>query len=176
MRDRREELARQLLREHREGQAAERLERERKTLHYDFEGWTADDELNLHIAGLGLIRVPADEVVRFANALLSEHHAWSYDRRCAEAATRQGLDAPRAILENAGLDVHVDQTGGFTMLLRVDEPDSDRWAWLSVDGDRDAPYMLGLYGPDSDGYTEVYAYANDFTLTKELHWLFQQEL
>ncbi len=74
------ELARQLLREHREGIAADRLERECRTFAWDIEGWTGDDELALYIAGSGLHRIPADEVVRLANAMLAEHELRFDDR------------------------------------------------------------------------------------------------
>lgn len=67
------DFAQQLHREHLEGIAAERLERERRALTWDIEGWTGDDELVVHVAGMGTLRLPADEVVRLANAMLTEH-------------------------------------------------------------------------------------------------------
>lgn len=67
------ELARQLEREHYEGMAADRLDTERKRFDWDLEGWSSTDELHLYIAGSGLHRIPADEVVRLASALLAEH-------------------------------------------------------------------------------------------------------
>lgn len=99
-------LARQLEREHREGMAEERLERERRAFTWDVEGWTDDNELQLYIAGSGLHRIPADEVVRLANAMLAEHHlhfetstpeggltaalssTLGYDFRCRERGVR----------------------------------------------------------------------------------------
>lgn len=71
--ERQRELARQLEREHRAGMAADRLEAERKRFYWDIEGWTGEDELQVHIAGMGTLRIAADEVIRFANALLAEH-------------------------------------------------------------------------------------------------------
>lgn len=71
--DDREELARQLAHEHRAGMAEERLERERRSFNWDIEGWSSTDQLLLYIAGSGLHRIPADEVVRLASAMLAEH-------------------------------------------------------------------------------------------------------
>jgi hypothetical protein len=67
-----DDLARQLEREHYEGMAADRLEAERKSFAWDVEGWDGDTLL-LYIAGSGLHRIPADEVVWLANAMLAEH-------------------------------------------------------------------------------------------------------
>lgn len=162
----REELAAQLRREHREGMAAERLERERRTFYWGIEGWTGDDELQVHIAGMGTLRIVADEVVRFANALLAEHelrfrgetdiNAWSsyvvdhgYEERRRRAATRQGLNEPRAILEAAGIEVTVEQLGGYVMALQVQASGGD-WVWLTVDGDGDAPYLIVRYDDPED--------------------------
>lgn len=69
----REELARQLHREHRERMAQDRLEAERRTLYWDIEGWTGEDQLVLYVAGMGTLRIPEREVVRLASALLAEH-------------------------------------------------------------------------------------------------------
>lgn len=71
--DTREHLARQLHQEHRVGMAAERLEAERKRFGWEIEGWSSTDQLLLYIDGSGLHRIPADEVVRLANAMLAEH-------------------------------------------------------------------------------------------------------
>lgn len=67
------ELRRQLLQEHREGRAADELARQQADALWEFEGWTATDRLQVYITGMGLLRIPADEVVRLGNALLAEH-------------------------------------------------------------------------------------------------------
>ena len=70
-------LADQLRREHYEGMAEERVLRDmRQPTSFDqfqFEGWTINDELIVHIAGMGTLHVPASDCVRIANALLSEY-------------------------------------------------------------------------------------------------------
>ena len=66
-------LADQLRREHYEGMAADRLDRERREFRWDIEGRTADGELMFYIAGSGLHKIPYDELPRLANALLAEH-------------------------------------------------------------------------------------------------------
>lgn len=75
--DQREELARQLEQEHWEGRAAEELARQQAGTDgdgmWEFEGWTATDRLQVYIAGMGLLRIPVDEVQRLGNALLAEH-------------------------------------------------------------------------------------------------------
>ena len=88
-------LAAQLKREHREGRAEEELARQRRAFQWDIEGWSTTDQLLLYIPGLGLLRIPQDEVVRLANALLAEHEfhntvAWQPpdDPRCPEVGVR----------------------------------------------------------------------------------------
>jgi hypothetical protein len=70
-------LARQLAREHKEGMAAARLEAESKNFHWDIEGFSSTGQLLLYIAGSGLHRIPADEAVRLAHAILAEHELWN---------------------------------------------------------------------------------------------------
>lgn len=67
------DLAKQLEREYREGQAADELERQQADALWDIEGWTATDRLQVYITGLGLLRIPVDEVQQLGNALLAEH-------------------------------------------------------------------------------------------------------
>lgn len=178
--ERQREIVEQFKREHREGMAEERLERERRRFDWDIEGWTGDDELALYIAGSGLHRIPADEVVRLANAMLAEHYIhfetcpvcgqpdncgdcnhepvidYDYDERCRRAATRQGLDEPRRILTDAGFDVTLEQLGGYVMALQVQASGGD-WVWLTVDGDDDeAPYLIVRYD-DPEDYESIVA-------------------
>lgn len=61
-----------------------------------------------------------------------------YEARCAEAATEQGLDLATEELKAAKMrgdlgdaTVTVDQTGGFTMVLNVSDPDTDRWVGIT---------------------------------------------
>lgn len=70
--DRQDELAAQLHREHSEGMADDRLERERREFRWDFEGWTSDDQLIMHVAGMGTLRIPEADVVMLAHSLLGE--------------------------------------------------------------------------------------------------------
>lgn len=160
------DLAAQLHREHREGMAEERLEAERRKFDWDIEGWSSTDQLLLYIAGSGLHRIPADEVVRLANAMLAEHQIrfypdrqvdYGYEERCRRAASRQGLDEPRRILTEAGFTVGLEQTGGYVMLLSV-PASNDEWVWLSVDGDDDEPYLICRYrADDEEAIAEDYA-------------------
>lgn len=71
--ERRDRLAEQLERDHIEGMADERVEQERREFRYDFEGWTADDRLIVHIAGMGTLRIPQETVADLGRALLAEH-------------------------------------------------------------------------------------------------------
>lgn len=74
------DLHRQLERELREAQAAERVELERTEHHWHIEGWD-HDELRIYIAGFGLLILPVDEVQRLGSALLAEHHIHTWKEK-----------------------------------------------------------------------------------------------
>ena len=79
-----DELARQLEREHREGMAADELERQRRDgVLWDFEGWH-NGRLQVYITGMGLMRLDAEQVRHLGSALLAEHELYTSD---AEEAT-----------------------------------------------------------------------------------------
>lgn len=70
----RDRLAEQLDRERREAHGDEVLMRERRReFRWDFEGWTADDRLIVHITGMGTLHIPLRDVEQLANAMLAEH-------------------------------------------------------------------------------------------------------
>jgi hypothetical protein len=73
----------------------------------------------------------------------------AYDERCRWAATNQGLDPITARLTAEGIAHDVDQTGGFTMCVRVDRPDG--WYVYVTDGEYgNGNWILGAYAEDYD--------------------------
>ena len=64
-----------------------------------------------------------------------------YDQACREAATRQGLDPVTTALAAAGVAHTVEQTGGMTMVVRIDHGDGRH---VLVTHDEDG-YMVGWY-------------------------------
>lgn len=74
MLERAEELAAQLRREHREGQAEEIMALERMKLPYQWEVGDWDgDLLEIHVTGFGLWKIPVDQVALLGQILLAEH-------------------------------------------------------------------------------------------------------
>lgn len=69
-----------------------------------------------------------------------------YAEACRRAATDQGLDPITARLDAEGIAYDVDQTGGFTMCVRVDGPDG--WYAYVTDGEPAGNWTVGAYGPD----------------------------
>ena len=88
-----------------------------------------------------------------------------YAEACKEATTFQGLDPVIAALAKEGVDVVVEQTGGFTMVATVYLTD-DHSARLGITEERDSRYLLCAYPePDSDGEI-VY---DDLSLAQLVH-------
>lgn len=81
---------------------------------------------------------------------------FDYDAACAAAATDQGLDPVVAALAEAGIDVAVEQTGGFTMVATVTVPGGV----AAVTADAPGAYLVGQYRGDAwtEG-DEEYGYA-----------------
>lgn len=48
---------------------------------------------------------------------------YDYEQACIDAATRQGLDPITAALDEAGVLYAVEQTGGFCMVVTINQPD-----------------------------------------------------
>lgn len=70
-----------------------------------------------------------------------------YEAACKEAATRQGLDPIVAALQQAGLKVVVEQTGGFCMVATV-YVEGGHWG-VTADGTEPArPWLLCWYDDD----------------------------
>lgn len=73
----------------------------------------------------------------------------TYEQACARCATEQGLDEITAVLELAAIPYEVDQTGGFTMCVRVQR--ADGWYVYVTDGDvtyGEPGWHLGAYAAD----------------------------
>jgi len=82
-----------------------------------------------------------------------------YQERCERAATGQGLDPVVAELRGLGVGVSIDQTGGMTMLARVDGTGAmaGGFLWIGVneeesrftdDDDEIILYDVGIYADD----------------------------
>lgn len=94
----------------------------------------------------------------------------SYEETCRMAATEQGLDPAVEVLKAAGVDVVVEQTGGFCMVAKVYGP-VDSWVgitaadfWQPSEEEDDAQppsYLVCFYSDEEDEGTVV---AEDATL------------
>jgi hypothetical protein len=89
----------------------------------------------------------------------------SYEDACACAATAQGLDPIADVLRAAGIPFTIDQTGGFTMCIRVPMTEDGRQFVYVTAGDvlddysLDGPISVGRYWEcDSD---EMPCYEDD---------------
>lgn len=76
-----------------------------------------------------------------------------YAAACKRATTDQGLDPIVERLTAEGFGPDVDQTGGFTMCVRVDRPD-DGWYAYVTSGEY-------TYGEDAGSWA-IFAYADDY--------------
>lgn len=83
-----------------------------------------------------------------------------YAARCAEAATRQGLDPVVGALSAVGIECDVEQTGGFTMVVTVRHPGG---VVAVID---DGGYLVGAYPGTAwdDGDSDLASHTFGLTL------------
>lgn len=104
---------------------------------------------------------------RPATRRLSSEQVDAYVRACNRATTDQGLDGVVACLRMAGLPVDVDQTGGFTMCVRVQRPNQAGYIYVTWNGndmnDTSRSFIVGEYSKHEDVY-EALHYVEDQTI------------
>jgi hypothetical protein len=87
-----------------------------------------------------------------------------YLAACRRATTAQGLDPVVAAIAAAGIRVSVDQTGGFTMCVRVNLT-HDQWLYITKD---DGGYLVCRYVSEDEDNADGELVGEELTLDEVL--------
>lgn len=81
-------------------------------------------------------------------------NAADYDAQCAAAVERQGLTPALDALRAAGVTASADQTGGFTMCVRVERSAADYLYVTATEVGPDGTWMVYRYNDNDDLFAE----------------------
>lgn len=98
----------------------------------------------------------------------------TYEDACQRAGRAQGLAPALEALSRLFPGVHLEQTGGFCMVVEIPCPVG--FVWVTLDGeDPDAPWVVGRYSSRDEDSTEEYTYASFSALPEVIAYHMRSE-